>query len=74
MAEDYIRPPLLGLESRPTRTTSLWFRIGLLVLLAALGAGLGLLIAALVNHTDEGSPGVSPHAARVSAAVLPPGH
>ncbi len=70
-AEDYIRPPLLGIESRPTHTSNLRFRIVLLVLLAAFCAGLGLLIAVLLGQNDEGSPDVSPHAIVAVAAYSP---
>jgi hypothetical protein len=58
MAEDYVRPPLLGAEPR-SKTAAVWrFRIAWLIVLLAIAAGLFFLIRHLVSGPGEGSPGV----------------
>jgi hypothetical protein len=65
MAEDYVRPPLVGAEPR-SKTAAVWrFRLVLLLLLAAVAVGLFFLIRHLVSGPGEGSPGVGLHAASV---------
>jgi hypothetical protein len=59
VAERYVRPPLSGPEA-PSGRLAVWrFRLVLLVLFAALVAGIFFLVRAFVGGPDEGSPGIS---------------
>lgn len=73
MAEDYVRPPLLADEPRSPRATTWRFRLVFALLLAAMVAGVVLLIRDLTTSSGEGSPGVNHQGAgapvSVSAAV-----
>jgi hypothetical protein len=58
MAEDYVRPPLSGEESRSSRAGHWRFRLVFGLLIAALVVGLFFLVRSLIGGTGEGSPGV----------------
>jgi hypothetical protein len=61
MAEDYVRPPLVGSERRSDRLAAWRFRLVLLVLLAAIIAGLVAVYFALTGSGDT-NPGINPAA------------
>jgi hypothetical protein len=60
VAEDYVRPPLVGSEPRSHRFAVWRFRLLLLVALAGLAVGIVFLIRALIATPSEGSPSVAP--------------
>jgi hypothetical protein len=68
MAERYIRPPVVGTERPASGPWAVWrFRILLVLLFAALVAGVVLLVAWFVGGNNEGSPGIG---APARAAVI----
>ena len=70
MAEDYVRPPLLGGEAPSTRAAALRFWAVFAVLLAAVIVALFLLYRFATGGAGEGDPGLTPQGARVTAPVL----
>ena len=65
MAEDYVRPPLLGTEAPSARAAAVRFWLGFAVLLAAVIVGVFLLYRLATGGGGEGNPGFTP-AARVA--------
>jgi hypothetical protein len=61
VAEDYVRPPLLGREAPSPRAAALRFWAGFAVLLAAVIVGLFLLFRFATGGGGEGSPGLTPN-------------
>jgi hypothetical protein len=61
LTEDYVRPPLVGAERRSDRLAAWRFRLVLLVLLAAIVAGLVFVYLALTGSGDT-NPGITPGA------------
>jgi hypothetical protein len=62
VAEDYVRPPLLGREAPSTRAAAVRFWVGFAVLLAAVIVGLFLLYRFATGGGGEGNPGLNPNA------------
>jgi hypothetical protein len=69
VGEDYVRPPLLGLEPPSPRAAAWRFRVILLLALLALIAGIVFAIRALVGSNGEGNPGVGLGGPRTSQSV-----
>jgi hypothetical protein len=61
LAEDYVRPPLLGREAPSTRAAALRFWLVFAVLLAAVIVGLFLLYRFATGGGGEGNPGLNPN-------------
>jgi len=61
LAEDYVRPPLLGREAPSARAAALRFWVVFGVLLAAVIVGLFLLYRFATGGTGEGNPGLNPN-------------
>jgi hypothetical protein len=61
VAEDYVRPPLVGTERGSDRLAAWRFRLVLLVLLAAIIAALVFVYFALTTSGDT-NPGINPGA------------
>jgi hypothetical protein len=61
LAEDYVRPPLLGREAPSTRAAALRFWLVFGVLLAAVIVGLFLLYRFATGGGGEGNPGLNPN-------------
>ena len=62
MAEDYVRPPLLGREAPSARAAAWRFWLAFGVLLAAVIVGLFLLYRFATGGGGEGNPGLNPNA------------
>jgi hypothetical protein len=62
VAEDYVRPPLLGREAASTRAAAVRFWVGFGVLLAAIIVGLFMLYRFATGGGGEGNPGLNPNA------------
>ena len=70
MAERYIRPPLVGAERPAGGPLAVWrFRVVLLVMFAALVAGIVFLVAYLIGGNNEGSPGVGAPAPQAASVI-----
>ena len=71
MAEDYVRPPILGVEA-PSRKAAAWrFRAVVALIFLILAAGIVLLIRTITASNDNGGTiGAAPTA--YSAAVTAP--
>jgi len=69
VAEDYVRPPLLGREAPSTRAATLRFWAVFGLVLAAVIVGLFLLYRFATGGAGEGDPGLNPQGARVTAQV-----
>jgi len=69
VAEDYVRPPLLGREAPSARAAAWRFWVGFAVLLAAVIVGLFLLYRFATGGAGEGDPGLNPNALASSAQV-----
>ena len=57
MAEDYVRPPLLGREAASPRAAAVRFWLGFGLLLAAVIVGIFLLYRLATGGGGEGNPG-----------------
>ena len=69
MAEDYVRPPIIGAEP-PSRRAAAWrFRLVMTLVVAILAAGIILVIRAITTSDDNGGA----VGARVPAVTAPPG-
>ena len=70
MAEDYVRPPLLGRDAPSTRAAALRFWVVFALLLAAVIVGLFLLYRFATGGAGEGDPGLNkPQGAPAPAQV-----
>jgi hypothetical protein len=62
VAEDYVRPPLIGREAPSARAAAVRFWIGFGVLLAGVIVGLFMLYRFATGGGGEGNPGLTPNA------------
>jgi hypothetical protein len=70
MAEDYFRPPIVALEL-PSRRASVWrFRIGLLLVLAAIAAGAVLGVRAILGSGPNGNAQGARHVHLVTTQAM----
>jgi hypothetical protein len=60
VAEDYVRPPLLGQEAPSARAAAVRFWVGFALLLAAVVVGIFLLYRFITGGGGEGSPTFTP--------------
>jgi len=69
MAEDYVRPPLLGREASSPRAAAVRFWIVFGLILAALIVGVFFLYRLITGGGGEGNPGFTPQGVRVTQPV-----
>ena len=68
MAEDYVRPPLLGREAPSARAATIRFWVGFGLILAAVIVGVFFLYRLATGGGGEGNPGFT-QGARVTQPV-----
>ena len=66
MAEQYVRPPLVGREAPSPRAAAARFWVTFAVVLAAVIVGIFLLYRLATGGGGEGNPGLNPQGARVA--------
>jgi hypothetical protein len=69
MAEDYVRPPLLGREAPSARAGAVRFWIGFGLVLCGVIVGVFFLYRLATGGGGEGDPGLNPQDARVVQPV-----
>ena len=69
MAENYVRPPLLGREAPSARAASIRFWIAFGVVLAGVIVGVFFLYRFITGGGGEGNPGFTPQGVRVTQPV-----
>jgi hypothetical protein len=69
MAEDYVRPPLLGREAPSARAAAVRFWVVFGLVLAAVIVGVFLLYRLVTGGGGEGSPGLNQQGVRVTQPV-----
>ena len=69
MAEDYVRPPLLGREAPSARAGAVRFWVGFGLLLCGVIVGVFFLYRFITGGGGEGSPDLNPQGVRVTQPV-----
>ena len=69
MAEDYVRPPLLGREAPSARAAAVRFWVVFGLVLAAVIVGVFFLYRAVTGGGGEGNPGFTQQGVRVTQPV-----